>query len=136
MSELKEKALAKMLEEMDKKHSGAEDSIHNWLCDQSDDQLFQGVLQKNKSIRECVEFCGSKASQLAVKGIAMATDAEVFEWVREYFTTADIKFSKPNLRNVATSDKPMQKLAKKKPTTKSRKKSEMKGEQLDLLSFL
>lgn len=45
MNELKEKALAKMLEEMNKEHSPSEDHVHNWLCEQEDDELFQGILK-------------------------------------------------------------------------------------------
>lgn len=37
MNELKMKAMEKMLIEMNEKHSGAEDAIHNWLCDQEED---------------------------------------------------------------------------------------------------
>ncbi|AGF87670.1 hypothetical protein PCO18_07110 [Streptococcus suis] len=37
MNELKEKALAKMLDEMNKEHSPSEDHVHNWLCEQEDD---------------------------------------------------------------------------------------------------
>lgn len=52
MNELKEKALAKMLDEMTNKHSQAEDAIHNWLSEQEDTKLLEGVIDANKSIKE------------------------------------------------------------------------------------
>lgn len=130
MSELKEKALDKMLVEMNQAHSGTEDAIHNWLCVQSDDELFKGILDDKKTIKQSVEFCGHKAKQAAVKGVAMVTDDEVFAWITEYFKTPDVKFDTPNLRNATTTSKP--RTNKPKP-----KKAPMtEGEQLDLLSFL
>lgn len=46
---LKEKALEKMLDEMNQAHTGAEDKIHNFLCDQTDDKLFEGILKEGKT---------------------------------------------------------------------------------------
>ena len=136
MNDEKERALEKMLEEMNKDHSSTEDAIHNWLCNQSDAELFQGILTKGKSIRESVEFCGSKARELAIKGVAMVTDEDVFAWVREYFVMKDIKFDKPAMSAATSkSNKPAVKKPKAKKTAK-KVADQQQGEQLDLLSFL
>ena len=138
MNELKEKALDKMLGEMNQDHTSTEDAIHNWLCNQNDAALFQGILTKGKSIRESVEFCGSKARELAIKGVAMVSDDDVFAWVREYFVTKDIKFDKPTMSTATSNNKPAVEQPKKAKSKKAAKKvvDQPKGEQLDLLSFL
>lgn len=86
MNELKQQALDKMLEEMEKKHSVNEDAIHNWLCDQDDDLLFQGILKEGKSIKGAVSACRDKAKSKARDGMAMIEDKTVYGWVYHYFT--------------------------------------------------
>ncbi|MGT2829013.1 Cas9 inhibitor AcrIIA9 family protein [Streptococcus hillyeri] len=85
MNELKEKALSKMLEEMNKDHSPAEDAIHNWLCEQDDDELFQGVLKDGYTIKMALKYAKDKAREFAQNGVACIDDEIVFGWVREYF---------------------------------------------------
>ena len=138
MTDIKDKALSKMLVEMANEHTSTEDKIHNWLCDQNDDELFAGVFDTKKSIGQAVEFCGSKARELAMRGVAMVDVDTVYGWVRYYFVTPDIKFDKPNLSNVATNTATEKTKPKPKPKAKKKaSKIEMpKGEQLDLLSFL
>ncbi|ESU91049.1 PcfK-like domain protein [Streptococcus pyogenes GA03455] len=63
MDELKEKALSKMLDEMNKKHSAAEDAIHNWLSDQDDEELFKGILDDKKSIKDAMKYCINQAQK-------------------------------------------------------------------------
>lgn len=87
MDELKEKALAKMLKEMEKNHGPAEDAIHNWLSDQDDDELFKGILDDNKSIKKSLEFCAKKAQKHKSGNCAMVDNKTVFGWVRKYFTS-------------------------------------------------
>lgn len=130
MSSTKEKALAKMLEEMNQEHSSTEDTIHNWLCDQDDEELFAGILDKKKSIKESVLYCGSQARELAMRGVAMVEDAQVFEWVQTFFKTPDIAFDKPNLQDVTKS------ASKPKRPKKAKKATVPEGEQLDLLDFI
>jgi len=58
--ELREKALSKMLTEMNEKHSPAIDRIHNWLCDQDDEELYQGIMKDGKTIHGGFAFAKSK----------------------------------------------------------------------------
>lgn len=85
MNELKEKALAKMLEEMNKEHSPSEDRVHNWLCEQEDDELFQGILKDGYTIKSSLEYAKKKAREFAQNGVACIDDQTVFSWIREYF---------------------------------------------------
>ncbi|HEL2210111.1 TPA: hypothetical protein TZH46_000875 [Streptococcus suis] len=85
MNELKEKALEKMLDEMNKEHSPSEDRVHNWLCEQEDDELFQGILKDGYTIKASLEYAKKKAREFAQNGVACIDDQTVFGWVREYF---------------------------------------------------
>lgn len=85
MNELKERALAKMLEEMNKEHSASEDRVHNWLCEQDDVELLQGILKDGYTIKKSLEYAKSKAREFAQNGVACIDDDTVFGWVREYF---------------------------------------------------
>lgn len=88
----KNQALDKMLDEMKKKHSDTEDAIHSWLCNQEEEQLFQGVLKKGRTIKGAVSYCLSKAQkQAGTNHAAMISDATVFSWVREYFLLEKIE---------------------------------------------
>ena len=85
MTELKEKALAKMLEELNKPHDMAMDRIHNWICDQEDEDLFQGILKERYSLKCALKYAKEKARKFAENGVACIDDATVFRWIREYF---------------------------------------------------
>lgn len=86
MSEIKQKALDKMNEEMNQEHSSTEDFIHNWLCDQEDEELFKNILREGKSIKNAMNYLiqsaknGSKGSNVAVM-----SDAEGFAIIVDYF---------------------------------------------------
>lgn len=105
---VREDALAKMLVEMEKKHSPQEDLVHNWLCDQDDDLLFAGILHPEKSIAGAMKECQEKAKKQASNGVAMIQDATVWGWVYRYFTGQKWKAEAK-----ATTSKP--KPRKKKP---------------------
>ena len=105
LSEIKEKALEKMLNEMNEKHSGAEDAIHNWLCDQEDELLFEGILKVDRSIKGAVKYCTSQASKQKVGNVAMIDNETVFGWVKKYFITKKApKSSEKATAEVVSSD--------------------------------
>ncbi|QDA74609.1 hypothetical protein EOT00_06510 [Listeria seeligeri] len=136
----KEKALEKMLDEMNGIHSGAEDVIHNWLCDQEEPAIFEGVLKEGRSIKGAVKYCSSRASKHQHEGVAMMDDETVFSWVRKYFISEKVPKSstKATVKTTAEKSKPKQK-PKAKPKPKSKKKEEKSQEgfeQLNLLDFL
>lgn len=85
MSEIKQRALDKMNEEMNQKHSRSIDSIHNWLCDQEDDELFEKICQEGKTIAAAYRYCRNKSSEYRDGDCAMVSNEIVFGWVVDYF---------------------------------------------------
>ncbi len=84
-TDIKQQALDKMLEEMNQEHSPSEDHIHNWICEQDDDELFQGILKDGYTIKCSLDYAKGKAQKFAKNGVACIDDETVFGWVREYF---------------------------------------------------
>ena len=95
MSPLKQQALNKMMAEMNEEHSPAVDKIHNWLCNQDDEDLLNGIMAEDKTINRAMAYCRDKAQKSAKDGVAMIEDATVYGWVKEYFTTPDLAIDKP-----------------------------------------
>ena len=85
MNDIKEKALAKLLEELNQPHDTSLDRIHNWICDQEDEELFQGILKERYSLKCALKYAKEKARKFAENGVACIDDNTVFGWVREYF---------------------------------------------------
>ncbi|EAH0870024.1 hypothetical protein D4W21_14305, partial [Listeria monocytogenes] len=87
---IREQALNKMLTEMNEAHSGAEDVIHNWLCNQVEEAIFEGIMKDDRSISGAVKYCSSRASKHQAEGVAMIDDKTVFSWVRKYFISEKV----------------------------------------------
>jgi lin1252 protein len=104
MSEIKQKALAKMNEEMSQKHSLAIDVIHNFLCDQNDDELFENICKDGKSIADAYAFCINKASEQRDGNCAMISDSVVFGWAVDYFNSELTAVKSKSAVNVSTSN--------------------------------
>lgn len=104
MSEIKQKALAKMNEEMSQKHSPAIDVIHNFLCDQNDDELFENICKDGKSIADAYAFCINKASKQRDGKCAMISDSVVFGWVVDYFNSELKAVKSKATANVSTNN--------------------------------
>lgn len=124
MSEIKDKALAKMNEEMSEGHSRSIDAIHNWLCDQDDDELFEKVCQDGKSINSAYMYCHNKAADYREGNCAMVSDDIVFGWVVDYFKSSLQEVKEAHLdRSKVVDDK---KHAEKKETPKNNVKTSQK----------
>lgn len=109
MSEIKDKALAKMNEEMSQIHSDGVDAIHNWLCEQEDDGLFEKICQDGKTIKAALEYCVNNAYKSKENNCAMIADSVVFGWVVDYFNS-DLKEVKSNVKaevNTSNDKKPV-----------------------------
>ncbi|MGK4109434.1 Cas9 inhibitor AcrIIA9 family protein [Enterococcus cecorum] len=132
LSEIKERALAKMLEEMNQSHTHAEDAIHNWLCEQNDDELFDGIMKKDKSIKSAMKYCISQAREESSGNIAMVDDDTVFGWVRDYFINDDIKVNNNVSAKVIKGSNPK----KKKTETKKKVEKKEELEQMNLFDFM
>lgn len=132
IAELREKALSKMLLEMNEKHTDTEDAIHNWLCNQDDIELFVGILKDGRTIKGAVEYCASKAREQQSGNVAMIDDETVFSWIKEYFLLEKVNTKKVPAKVTTSAEEP-----KKKPrSNKTAKPKPLEGEQLDLLGFL
>ncbi|MBC2038395.1 Cas9 inhibitor AcrIIA9 family protein [Listeria marthii] len=132
---IRERALNKMLTEMNEAHSGAEDAIHNWLCTQDEEAIFEGIMKDDRSIKGAVNYCSDNASKQQTAGVAMIDDATVFSWVKKYFISEKVPKSavKATVKTTATKPEKAKVKAKKKP----KKTTAQEGyEQLDLLDFL
>ncbi|MBF1116567.1 MAG: hypothetical protein HXL53_04820 [Solobacterium sp.] len=88
MSEIKQRALEKMNGEMSEVHSDSIDAIHNWLCDQDDDELFENICRDGKSINSAFMYCHNKAADYREGNCAMVSDDIVFGWVVDYFKSS------------------------------------------------
>ncbi len=131
---IREQALNKMLTEMNEAHSGAEDVIHNWLCNQVEEAIFEGIMKDDRSISGAVKYCSSRASKHQAEGVAMIDDKTVFSWVKKYFISEKVpKSVKATVQSTVTKSEKAKVKAKKKP-----KKTTMQEgyEQLDFLDFL
>ena len=128
MSEIKDKALAKMNEEMSEGHSRSIDAIHNWLCDQDDDELFEKVCQDGKSINSAYMYCHNKAADYREGNCAMVSDDTVFGWVVDYFKSSLQEVKEAYLDHSKVIDD--KKLAEKKETPKNNVKTRRKKKEM------
>lgn len=138
MEKVRERALAIMLEEMEKPHSPTEDVIHNWLCDQDEPALFAGILKNGKSIKNSLSFCATQAKKQQTSGnVAMVDDKTVFGWIRDYFLSDDPE-PETIAVEVATSSEPetMQESKTDEIDNKFKKKSTEEENQLSLFDYL
>ena len=120
MSEIKDKALAKMNEEMSQIHSDGVDAIHNWLCDQDDDELFEKVCQDGKSINSAYMYCHNKAADYREGNCAMVSDDIVFGWVVDYFKSELQDVKSCNIEHSCGTDDKQRIEKKEEPKTTTR----------------
>ncbi|WP_284185673.1 Cas9 inhibitor AcrIIA9 family protein [Latilactobacillus sakei] len=141
MTPLKQQALKKMLIEMNESHSLVVDQIHNWLCNQDDDDLLNGILTEDKTITKSMAYCNAKAKEFAKDGVAMIEDATVYDWVREYFTTPDLELDKPEPNYTHEKVEVPGKMRNPEPETigdaeEPKAIAKKVGEQLDIFDYL
>ena len=122
MSEIKDKALAKMNEEMSEGHSRSIDAIHNWLCDQEDDELFENICQEGKTIYDAYRYCHNKSSEYRDGDCAMVSDDIVFGWIVDYFKSSlqEVKEAYLDRSKVIDDKRNTQKRKKRLKTTLKR----------------
>lgn len=131
--ENKELALSKMLEEMNEGHSKAIDKIHNFLCEQEDDALFEGILKEDRSIKGSLMYAASLARNQRYGNCAVIDETQVYGWVVEYFKSDKV----PEVANVnatittqeyvaQTKQKPVEK--KKEDKTAKHQPAQVEGQ--------
>lgn len=129
MTSTKEKALEKLNAELQTAHSAAEDQIHNWICDQEDEDLFTGILKEGKSFKNAFTYLINKASENRTGSAAVMTDQEAYDHIVYYFKN-EVKVDQRIKAQVVTSDKPVVKqepapVAKVEPKVEKPKKAKV-----------
>ncbi|MFS1200883.1 Cas9 inhibitor AcrIIA9 family protein [Enterococcus faecalis] len=122
-----EQAFEKMLKELETDHDSTLEVVHNWLCRQTDEALFLGILKEDRTLKGAMTYCIGKAQEQSKdQSSAMVADEVVFSWIKEYFLLEKLPETKA-VGKVTTTNK-------KKPTKKSETKPERKevDEQIDL----
>lgn len=133
MSELTQKALDKMQIEMNQLHSDTEDYIHNWLCIQEDDELFECILKDGKSIKEALNYLikkakdGSKGSRTSVM-----SDQQGFGIIVDYFKGNETKVGNVG---IASNIPQTTKVEPKKEQLKNVQKKQAKSDSSQLMSI-
>lgn len=139
-NEVREKALVKMLKEMELKHTSAEESIHNWLSNQDDPELLEGILKEDRTINGALKYAIKQAEKQKDGNTAVVDDQTVFGWVKKYYTAKEKqKTDDASKAVVSSSDKsnlPKRKEKNAVAPPESRKIKQLEGEQLNLLDFL
>ena len=135
MADIRKTALAKMLKEMQEQHSGAEDAIHNWLCDHDDETLLQGILKEGCTIKGAMQYCVSQAEKQKTGNAAMIDDQTVFSWVRKYFVSGE-QIETGNTQAIVTVGATPDPKGKTKRKRKETPAKPQEQEQLSLLDFL
>lgn len=85
MNAVKSQALEVLNMELATPHGPGVDMIHNMLSDMDDNELFEGIIKRGKSLSNSLQFAASKAKEFASNGIAGVPDEFVFQAVIEYF---------------------------------------------------
>lgn len=126
---VKDKAIAKLLEEMSKEHSSTEDVIHNYLCEQEDEKLFLGILKEDRTIKGSIEYCSGKAKKIAKSSRSIMIDNDtVYKWVREYFIKDKINQSNVKADVSVTDTKSKENKKDNNKDTENKNKEEIKTE--------
>lgn len=94
MNEIKEKALAKLLEELNQPHDNSLDRVHNWICDQEDEELFKGILVE-KEKRYLVKMKGIEKEKCYLNynfgGVWLFYNQENFYGYRAHHTRKELE---------------------------------------------
>ena len=124
-----ERAFEKMVQEVKKETSEPIERVHQWVCKQTDDKLFKGILTDGKTLKGALLYCSNKAREMAKnEQFSMVEDDTVFEWVKDYF----IHYELPKEKK---ANKPVNNV--QKSVTESATKEEVRGEQqMDLFAIV
>jgi len=132
---LKEQALAKMLVEMNQPHDETIDEVHNFLCEQEDDELFVGILIEGKTIQDAMNYLVAEAKKNHRFRIS---DSEGFKIIKQYFLGSETKVAsvgKVSSRPVQTSQAEREKQVSKSIKPSVKKKTDT-GSNLSIFDFM
>lgn len=128
---MKNIALNKLLNEVENLDNPAVHTIHNWLCDQEDNELFEKVASTNKSILQAVQYCINNAQKVQIGNAAIVDNDTVFNWVREYYLSNETNVEvKAHAKVSASSESIQENVAQEVTKAKDKKKSKTKSKEL------
>lgn len=91
-----EQALEKMLSEIKQESSQPIERIHQWLCKQTNQELFKGILTDGKTLKGAFTYCSDQARKMAKNSPSvMVEDDTVFQWISDYFIHYELPKAKP-----------------------------------------
>lgn len=106
------------LEQLKQQNKKYAQVIANYLIKRCEEDKFleNKILNTNKTLVGCIEYCKSEAKKEAVDGCAICLDEDVYNWCVHYFLEDSLDFeSKP---------KPEKKVKEKKPTKVKKEETE------------
>ena len=138
MTTTKENAIKKLELELLEEHTEIEQALFDWLVEQEDEELFNGILEEQKSLVHARQYAYNQAYKIQVGGCAVVKKEDVYAWTTDYFKTPMVVAKQGKLTKEKKVETPKQKCENhvKKVEEKETKEEMMKGEQLDLLDFL
>lgn len=91
------KAFEKMLQEVKQETSESIERVHQWLCKQTDEKLFKGILTDGKTIKGALMYCSDKAREMVKnEQFAMVEDEQVYQWISDYFIHYELPKTPPS----------------------------------------
>ena len=106
---------------------------YQWLCKQTNQELFKGILTDGKTIKGALEYCSKKAQEHAKnEQFAMIEDDTVYQWIMDYFITYELPKKKPSKK---AEKKRVNNVTKKETTTQKIEKGASE-QQIDLFATI
>lgn len=114
-----EQAFEKMLKELETDHDSTLEVVHNWLCRQTDEALFLGILKEDRTLKGAMTYCIGKAQEQSKdQSSAMVPDEVAFRWIKEYFMLEKLPEMKVIGKVMTTTKKQPAKKEEPKPQRK------------------
>lgn len=134
-----DQALNKMLVEIKTQSSQPIERIHQWLCKQTEQELFKGIMTERKTLKGAYEYCTSKAKEQAKNQPSiMIEDDTIFEWVSDYFIKYELPKEQPKQKSKAIkeSNRIKDSCVSSTHNPLSKEKGGVEQEQLDLFAVV
>lgn len=81
-----DEAIAKITREMMADNNPSIQRIEEYLTSKcTTDEVADKLLGEDKNLNDCLKTIKNKAHKMAISGMAMVEDSEVFSWVDEYY---------------------------------------------------
>ena len=89
--------LEQLKQQQDKKHA---QKIADYLVNRCEEDkcLEEKILNSNKTLKGCIDYCKNEARNQAEDGCAMVEDQEVYDWAVHYFLEDSIDFEPKEIK--------------------------------------